>query len=172
MLHLINSRPRSMSWPCSPGLSKTLCSGHTKGHRIDAAANTQYFVQAHRHSGSYFVCMFVLHVLSDCVPNYRQKRPCSASAGTPPLPTFGLGCRCLRQRAAGLEIQLPHAPGRCSSVVGSWRPPAGGGRVPSMGDAESPGGGAVGERRSAAGAVRRRREPRLTYFFGLSRDFL
>ena len=109
------------------------------------------FVQAHRHSGSFFACMFVLHVLSDCVPKYRQKRPYSASAGTPPLPTFGLGCRCLRQRAAGLEIQLPHAPGRCSSVVGSWRPPAGGGRVPSMGDAESPGGGAVGERRSAAG---------------------
>ena len=128
------------------------------------------FVQAHRHSGSFFACMFVLHVLSDCVPKYRQKRPHSASAGTPPLPTFGLGCRCLRQRAAGLEIQLPHAPGRCSSVVGSWRPPAGGGRVPSMGDAESPGGGPVGERRSAAGAVRWRREPRPPHFFGLSRD--
>ena len=40
----------------------------------------------------------------------------------------------------------------------------------SMGDAEPPGGGAVGERRSAAGVVRRRGEPRLPYFFSLSRD--
>jgi hypothetical protein len=30
MLHVINSTPRSTSWPCSPGLSKMLCSGHKR----------------------------------------------------------------------------------------------------------------------------------------------